>query len=183
MARTRRRKPGPKGKPAELVHLVIEIKQRNPSYGTPRIAMLINNVVAAGTISEPTVRRVLRRSWQPTPIRPRNLTVFLATCAGVFVATVSFVLFWIRWTIRQQLGAWLAKPSLFERFVGRMLTRTPHSLPPTVVPYFVRAGVAVNGSQRSFEAARIASNVCHTQRFWHRRTDARDGPTKVRHAA
>ena len=34
----RRRKPGPKGPSVELVHAVVEMKQRNPNWGCPRIA-------------------------------------------------------------------------------------------------------------------------------------------------
>src|SRR6516225_5336938 len=34
----RRRKPGPKGPSAELIHAVVEMKQRNPNWGCPRIA-------------------------------------------------------------------------------------------------------------------------------------------------
>jgi hypothetical protein len=34
----RRRKPGPKGPSAELIHVVVEMKQRNPTWGCPRIA-------------------------------------------------------------------------------------------------------------------------------------------------
>jgi len=37
----RRRKPGPKGPSAELVHAVVEMKQRNPNWGCPRIAQQI----------------------------------------------------------------------------------------------------------------------------------------------
>src|SRR3974377_1063158 len=37
----RRRKPGPKGPRAELVHAVVEMKQRNPTWGCPRIAQQI----------------------------------------------------------------------------------------------------------------------------------------------
>jgi hypothetical protein len=37
----RRRKPGPKGPSAELIHAVVEIKQRNPNWGCPRIAQQI----------------------------------------------------------------------------------------------------------------------------------------------
>jgi putative transposase len=32
------RKPGPKGPSTELVHAVVEMKQRNPRWGCPRIA-------------------------------------------------------------------------------------------------------------------------------------------------
>jgi len=34
----RRRKPGPKGPSAELIHVVVEMKQHNPTWGCPRIA-------------------------------------------------------------------------------------------------------------------------------------------------
>src|SRR5580692_7168305 len=36
-----RRKPGPKGPSAELIHAVAEMKQRNPTWGCPRIAQQI----------------------------------------------------------------------------------------------------------------------------------------------
>src|SRR5499425_2763593 len=35
----RRRKPGPKGPSEQLVHAVVEMKQRNPNWGCPRIAL------------------------------------------------------------------------------------------------------------------------------------------------
>ena len=35
----RKGKPGPKGPRDELVKLVLEIKERNPSYGCPKIAL------------------------------------------------------------------------------------------------------------------------------------------------
>ena len=37
----RRRKPGPKGPSAELIRAVVEMKQRNPRWGCPRIAQQI----------------------------------------------------------------------------------------------------------------------------------------------
>src|SRR6266699_5829423 len=37
----RLRKPGPKGPTAELIHAIVEMKQRNPSWGCPRIAQHI----------------------------------------------------------------------------------------------------------------------------------------------
>jgi putative transposase len=36
--RRRKPKPGPKGPSAELIHVVVEMKQRNPTWGCPRIA-------------------------------------------------------------------------------------------------------------------------------------------------
>jgi putative transposase len=37
----RPRKPGPKGPSAQLIHGVVEMKQRNPNWGCPRIAQQI----------------------------------------------------------------------------------------------------------------------------------------------
>jgi hypothetical protein len=34
----RRRQPGPEGPSAELIRAVVEMKQRNPNWGCPRIA-------------------------------------------------------------------------------------------------------------------------------------------------
>src|SRR5215475_6948499 len=42
-----RRKPGPKGPTADLIRAVIEMKRRNPSWGSPQIAEQIN--LAFGT--------------------------------------------------------------------------------------------------------------------------------------
>ncbi|MFK7825185.1 MAG: hypothetical protein AB8G05_13605 [Oligoflexales bacterium] len=47
------KKSGPKGFGQEIIDLVIEIKNKNPSFGCPRIAMMVRN--ATGTkISEQT---------------------------------------------------------------------------------------------------------------------------------
>ena len=37
----RRRKPGPKGPSLELIHAVVEMKQRNPNWGCPRVAQQV----------------------------------------------------------------------------------------------------------------------------------------------
>jgi hypothetical protein len=37
----KRGKPGPKGPSPELIQLILEMKQRNPRFGTPRIALEI----------------------------------------------------------------------------------------------------------------------------------------------
>jgi len=42
-----RMKPGPKGPTADLIHAVVEMKRRNPSWGCPQIAGQIN--LAFGT--------------------------------------------------------------------------------------------------------------------------------------
>jgi hypothetical protein len=61
-----RTKPGPKGPTAELVRAVIEMKQRNPTWGCPQIADQIN--LAFGTsINKDVVRRILATRYRPEP--------------------------------------------------------------------------------------------------------------------
>lgn len=63
-----RTKPGPRGPDADLIRAVIEMKQRNPTWGCPRIAEQIN--LAFGTsINKDVVRRVLAQHYQPPPKR------------------------------------------------------------------------------------------------------------------
>ena len=59
------RKPGPKGPTADLIRAVIEMKRRNPSWGSPQIAEQIN--LAFGTcINKDVVRRILATQYSPT---------------------------------------------------------------------------------------------------------------------
>ena len=61
-----KRKPGPKGPSQELIQAIVEMKQRNPRYGCPRIAQQINK--AFGTnIDKDVVRRVLAAHYRPVP--------------------------------------------------------------------------------------------------------------------
>ena len=65
-----RNKPGPKGPSTELINAIVEMKQRNPRYGCPRIAQQINK--AFGTdINKDVVRRVLEKYYRPSP-RPNG---------------------------------------------------------------------------------------------------------------
>ena len=60
------RKPGPKGPSKEVIKAVVEMKQRNPRYGCPRIAQQIN--LAFGLdLDKDTVRRVLATYYKPDP--------------------------------------------------------------------------------------------------------------------
>jgi putative transposase len=62
----RRRKSGPKGPSRELIDAVVDIKQRNPSWGCPRIAQQL--ALAFGvSIDKDTVRRVLANHYTPEP--------------------------------------------------------------------------------------------------------------------
>ena len=50
------RKPGPKGPDEKIIHLILEMKQRNPSYGYRRIAMQIATYVPT---SHPFIERLI----------------------------------------------------------------------------------------------------------------------------
>jgi transposase InsO family protein len=59
-------KPGPKGPTADLISAVVDMKQRNPTWGCPHIAEQIN--LAFGTvINKDVVRRILEQHYRPVP--------------------------------------------------------------------------------------------------------------------
>src|SRR5271155_4192971 len=60
----RRQKPGPKGASAELIRAVVEMKQRNPSWGCPRIAQQIAWAFHI-QIDKDVVRRILGHHYRP----------------------------------------------------------------------------------------------------------------------
>jgi putative transposase len=59
-----KRKPGPKGPSQELIQAIVEMKERNPRFGCPRIAQQISK--AFGTdMDKDVVRRVLAAHYRP----------------------------------------------------------------------------------------------------------------------
>jgi putative transposase len=59
-------KPGPKGPSQDVIAAVVDMKQRNPIWGCPRIAQQIT--LAFGLpINKDVVRRILAARYQPTP--------------------------------------------------------------------------------------------------------------------
>jgi transposase InsO family protein len=60
----RRRKPGPKGPTVDLIHAVVEMKQPNPNWGSPRIAQQIALAFHI-QIDKDVVRRILARHYRP----------------------------------------------------------------------------------------------------------------------
>ena len=59
-------KPGPKGPSQDVIAAVVEMKQRNPIWGCPRIAQQIT--LAFGIpINKDVVRRILAARYQPKP--------------------------------------------------------------------------------------------------------------------
>tara|TARA_R110001592_G_scaffold357416_1_gene660452 strand:+ start:6865 stop:7734 length:870 start_codon:yes stop_codon:yes gene_type:complete len=60
------RKPGPKGPSKEVIDTIVEMKQRNPRYGCPRIAQQIN--LAFGLkLDKDIVRRILASHYKSDP--------------------------------------------------------------------------------------------------------------------
>jgi hypothetical protein len=60
------KKPGPTGPSREVINAIVEMKQRAPRYGCPRIAQQIN--LAFGLdLDKDTVRRVLAVHYIPDP--------------------------------------------------------------------------------------------------------------------
>jgi putative transposase len=60
-----KRKPGPKGPSRELIQAIVELKQRNPRFGCPRIAQQINKAFGL-SIDKAVVRRVLAAHYRPS---------------------------------------------------------------------------------------------------------------------
>src|ERR1039458_2804087 len=59
-------KPGPKGPNQELIEAIIQMKQRNPTWGCPRIAQQIAWAFDI-PIDKDVVRRILTRHYRPEP--------------------------------------------------------------------------------------------------------------------
>jgi hypothetical protein len=105
-------KPGPKGLTQEVIAAVVEMKQRNPRWGCPRIAQQI--ALAFGiSIDRDVVRRTLAARYQPTPdaAGPSWLTVLghakdslwsvaLFRCESAVLQTYWVVVVMDHWTRR-----------------------------------------------------------------------------------
>jgi putative transposase len=61
---TASKKPGPKGPSEAVIQAIIEMKQRNPRYGCPRIAQQIAKAFGIA-IDKDIVRRVLAKHYRP----------------------------------------------------------------------------------------------------------------------
>jgi transposase InsO family protein len=62
------KRPGPKGPSRELIAAIVELKQRNPRYGCPRIAYIITLTFGI-EINKDVVRRILAKHYK---LRPGN---------------------------------------------------------------------------------------------------------------
>jgi len=72
-----RSNPGPKGPSQELIEIIVEMKRRNPRFGSPRIALQIAKTFGV-EIDKDVVRRVLTKHYRPVPggAGPSWLTFF-----------------------------------------------------------------------------------------------------------
>ena len=72
----RRGEPGPKGPSNELIKAVVEMKDRNPSWGSPRIAQQIALVfgIQAGTVDGVTLCRMFNRALRGHRSMPKYLS-------------------------------------------------------------------------------------------------------------
>jgi len=70
---TTRAKPGPKGPPEVVITAIIEMKQRNPRFGCPRIAQQLTKAFGV-EIDKDVVRRVLAKHYRPQGSGPSWLT-------------------------------------------------------------------------------------------------------------
>ncbi len=61
---TVRKKPGPKGPNQDVVAAVVDMKQRNPTWGCPRIAQQITSAFGI-PMNKDVVRRILAVRYQP----------------------------------------------------------------------------------------------------------------------
>jgi putative transposase len=66
-----RDKPGPQGPSAALISAIVAIKQRNPQFGCPRIALIICHTFGI-PVDKDVVRRVLAKHYQPDPSSGRG---------------------------------------------------------------------------------------------------------------
>ena len=59
-------KPGPKGPEQSIIDLILEMKQRNPTYGYRRIAMQLSDTFGIA-IDKDIVRRILSKHTKNNP--------------------------------------------------------------------------------------------------------------------
>jgi transposase InsO family protein len=131
-------KPGPKGPSQEVTAAVVDMKQRNPSWGCPRIAQQIT--LAFGIrIDKDVVRRILAARYQPKPdsAGPSWLTVLghakdslwsvdLFRCESAILRTYWVVVVMDQWTrrivgfgVHRGIVDGVSLCQMFNRAIGR----------------------------------------------------------------
>lgn len=62
----RAKTPGPKGPSEALIHVIVELKSRNPRFGCPRIARIASHTFGID-VDKNVVARVLAKHYRPAP--------------------------------------------------------------------------------------------------------------------
>jgi len=153
-------KPGPKGPSQDVIAAVVDMKQRNPSWGCPRIAHQIT--LAFGIpIDRDVVRRILAARYPPKPdaAGPSWLTVLghskdslwsldLFRCESAILHT-HWVLVVMDQCTRRIVGFGVHRGvvdgvtlcQMFNRAIGR------HRRRPTLARTMIRYTASINGRQ------------------------------------
>jgi putative transposase len=141
-----RHKPGPKGPSSELIAAIVEMKRRNPNFGSVRIAQQIAHAFGA-EIDKDIVRRVLAKHYRPGDSGsqgPSWLTLIAQTSDSVWSLDLfrceSILLrsYWVMLVMdvftRRIIGFGVESANLDGVAVCRMFNRasTGHSLPKRV---------------------------------------------------
>ena len=132
----RAKKPGPKGHSLELIRLIVEIKQKNPGYGCPKIALLVSKLLGE-TINEHLVRRVLRKryffpptnggpSWlnQIGTVKDALWSMDLFCCESITLQTHWVMVVMDHFT-REMIGIAVSEGPLCGEDICRMLIEIP----------------------------------------------------------
>ena len=81
-----RAKPGPKGSSSAVIEAILELKGRSPTFGCPRIALIVNRPFGL-ELNKDVVRRVIREAL---PARIRRRTVLALVSKGTEKRTFRF---------------------------------------------------------------------------------------------
>ena len=164
-------KPGPKGPSQEIIAAVVDMKQRNPSWGCPRIAQQIT--LAFGIpIDRDVVRRILAARYEPKPdsAGPSWLTVLghakdslwsvdLFRCESAVLHTYWALVVMDHWTRR--IGGFGVRRGVVDGVaLGRMFNHAtcgqslPTYLRPTMIRCIATSGRRTCGSSTSRKSRR-----------------------------
>ena len=83
------KRPGPKGPSQELIAAIVELKQRNPRYGCPRIAYIFSLTFGI-EINKNIVRRILAKHHKPKPRKVPHGYRYSVTVKTAFGASICF---------------------------------------------------------------------------------------------
>jgi hypothetical protein len=153
-----RRTPGPKGPDKELIEAVVQMKQRSPAWGCPRIAQQIAWAFDI-PIDKDVVRRILARHYRPEPdaggpswltflghMKDSLWSVGLFRCESATLRTHWAWSSWINTRAASLGSAFMPGPSMGSQFVGCLSAPfggnpgCPSTSAPTMIPFIGLGG-------------------------------------------